>query len=60
MAARYEQADVRFNSGAGALLCNECQIIIDYGFKHEDKKHYCEKCQEKLKINCCPEGTHVG
>lgn len=41
---RYEHADVRFNNGNGALLCNKCSIIIDYGFDHEDTEHYCSKC----------------
>jgi len=44
MAKRYEQADVRWNSGSGALLCNDCSKIIAYGFEHEDIKHYCGKC----------------
>ena len=44
MSKWYEHADVRFNGGAGALLCSKCSIIIDYGFDHEDKVHYCEKC----------------
>ena len=48
MAERYEHADVRFNSGAGALLCNRCSTIIAYGFKHEDKEHYCDKCKKEL------------
>jgi hypothetical protein len=47
MAKRYEQADVRWNSGAGALLCNDCSKIIAYGFEHEDKEHFCEKCLKK-------------
>ena len=40
----YKLADVRFNSGVGALLCNRCRIILDYGFEHEDKLHYCKEC----------------
>lgn len=38
-------ADIRFNSGVGALLCNRCSIIIAYGFVHEDKYHFCEACE---------------
>jgi len=41
----YQRADVRFNGGNGALLCNRCSIIIDYGFDHEDKFHFCEACE---------------
>lgn len=40
----YKLADVRFNSGVGALLCNRCRIILDYGFEHKDKLHYCKEC----------------
>ena len=45
MSKRYEHADVRFNNGNGALLCNRCSIIVDYGFEHEDRFHFCEKCE---------------
>jgi len=41
---RYKHADVRFNNGNGALLCNTCKRIIAYGHDHEDKEHYCESC----------------
>lgn len=47
MAVRYKLADVRFNNGNGALLCNCCSIIIDYGFEHDDEFHFCEKCEPK-------------
>lgn len=40
----YQYADVRFNSGYGALLCNTCKIIIAYGSDHEDREHFCETC----------------
>lgn len=50
MAKRYEHADVRFNNGNGALLCNSCCIIIDYGHDHEDKLHYCDKCMPFSKV----------
>ena len=45
MSKRYNHADVRFNNGNGALLCNRCSIIIDYGFDHEDKFRFCKKCE---------------
>ena len=40
---KYKYAIVKFNSGVGALLCNNCSEIIAYGFDHEDKRHYCDK-----------------
>lgn len=42
----FDLADVRFNGGVGALLCNTCSVIIDYGFDHEDKLHFCELCTQ--------------
>ena len=42
---KYKFAEVKFNNGRGALLCNKCSIIIDYGFDHEDKYHLCEQCK---------------
>lgn len=50
MTESYKYADVRFNSGNGALLCNDCSIIIAYGFEHEDKLHFCDKCQPFAKV----------
>ena len=38
-------AKIKYNSGIGALLCNECSVIIAVGFDHEDKEHYCTKCE---------------
>lgn len=43
----FEKAQVKFNGGRGALLCNGCDVIIATGIKHEDKYHYCEKCSTK-------------
>jgi len=43
----YQHAQVKFNSGAGALLCNQCRVIIDYGFNHKDLEHYCSKCEDE-------------
>lgn len=43
----YKHAIVKFNNGNGALLCNNCSVIIATGTKHEDKKHYCSKCKDK-------------
>lgn len=41
---KFEIADVRFNGGRGALLCNSCQIIVEYGWDHKDEEHYCDSC----------------
>lgn len=40
----FKIANVKYNNGNGALLCNECRTIIAYGFDHTDKEHYCPKC----------------
>lgn len=37
-------ANVKYNDGNGALLCNKCHIILAYGFDHVDKEHYCQPC----------------
>jgi formamidopyrimidine-DNA glycosylase len=47
--SKYKHAIVKFNGGRGALLCNQCSVIIDYGFKHKDVEHYCENCQKLLR-----------
>ena len=52
MASRYKVAQVKFNNGRGALLCDGCSVIIAYGFEHEDKKHYCFRCRSE----CCEGG----
>lgn len=43
----YKLAEVKFNGGRGALLCNTCRVIIATGFNHEDKEHFCEECTAK-------------
>ena len=48
---RYEHAEVKFNNGDGALLCNGCRVIIAYGHDHEDKEHYCEKCESRKALD---------
>lgn len=46
---KYTKAEVKFNSGRGACLCNECGYILSYGVEHTDVKRYCEDCvEEKL------------
>jgi len=47
MSTKYKHAEVKYNNGNGALLCNNCSVIIDYGFDHTDEEHYCPKCIEK-------------
>ncbi len=42
----YKHAQVKFNGGTGALLCNQCRVILAYGFKHKDVKHYCKDCKK--------------
>ena len=49
MKIKYKVAQVKFNAGRGALLCNGCSVIIAYGTQHEDRKHYCDKCKEQKK-----------
>lgn len=46
--------DVRFNGGRGAVLCEECQIIVDEGFtniewdalRELDTSCYCQECNK--------------
>ena len=40
----YRNADVKYNNGNGALLCNRCSVIISYGFEHVDDYHFCKEC----------------
>ena len=43
---KYKNAQVKFNGGRGALLCNGCSVILAYGFKHKDLEHYCKDCDK--------------
>jgi len=45
---RYHKAEVKFNNGNGACVCNQCSIIMSYGFDHNDLEHYCGDCYNKL------------
>lgn len=48
-------ADIRFNNGRGALLCNLCGTMIDYGFDWEDKLHFCSHaCELKFQEQLVP------
>lgn len=40
----YTVAQVKFNNGDGALLCNGCSVILSYGHHHRDVEHYCGDC----------------
>ena len=44
----YEHAEVKFNGGTGACLCNRCSVILSYGVHHEDVDRYCGECYNKL------------
>ena len=44
----YEQAEVKFNGGRGACLCNRCSVILSYGTDHNDVARYCDSCYTKL------------
>lgn len=44
--SQIKHADIRWNNGIGALLCNSCSVVLRQGFNHEDKEHYCKDCQE--------------
>jgi hypothetical protein len=48
MTIEYEKAEVKFNNGAGARLCNQCGYIISYGFDHTDSEAFCGDCYSKL------------
>jgi hypothetical protein len=45
---RYNKAKVKFNGGNGACLCNQCRVILSYGFDHDDVARYCETCYNEL------------
>ena len=48
MKSIYDEAEVKFNNGAGACLCNGCRAILSYGFEHENKRRYCDECYDKM------------
>lgn len=45
---RHNKAEVKFNNGNGACVCNQCGVILSYGFDHNDVERYCEICYNKL------------
>lgn len=48
MASKYQNAEVKFNNGRGACLCNRCSIILSYGTDHHDIERYCGDCYQEL------------
>ena len=47
---------IKFNGGAGAILCHKCGIIIKENLTREEAEGktnlmYCDKCDRALKIN---------
>jgi hypothetical protein len=40
------KAIYKFNGGHGALLCNDCRVIVATGHNHDlTKPHYCVTCE---------------
>ena len=44
----YTRAVVKFDGGNGACVCNQCGVILSYGFDHMDVERYCDECYNKL------------
>lgn len=40
----HNHAEVKFNNGVGACLCNGCGLILSYGLDHYDIERYCKDC----------------
>ena len=50
-----EHAIIKFNNGHGAVLCNQCQIILKQGTDHADCLHFCnDACVSKYASNSKP------
>lgn len=48
MNSRKVKAIIKFNSGNGALLCNNCNVIITLSTDHDKYiEHFCKKCKDK-------------
>ena len=60
MTSKYKVAQVKFNGGRGALLCDGCSVIIAYGFEHEDRKHYCPVCMSGKCTTRNRDGSKLG
>lgn len=44
------KADIKFNNGNGARVCNECSYIISYGYDHTPVAAYCGECWDKKQL----------
>lgn len=44
------ELELKFNSGAGALLCPSCERIIAYGFDHDGAKYECHHCGDSIHV----------
>jgi hypothetical protein len=42
-------AAIKYNGGEGAVLCNECSVILAKGVDHTDCVHLCKDCYESFK-----------
>ena len=40
----FKRAIVKYNGGAGALLCSKCRVILATGFDYPDVPHICSRC----------------
>lgn len=46
-----KKLELRFNGGAGALLCPTCRCIVAYGFEHVGKIYLCKNCQTEMVVS---------
>ena len=49
---------VKFNSGKGAVICKECQVIIDEDLTSEDYKYYATHPGEHICMGCKDASLH--
>ncbi len=47
---------IKFNNGRGAIICNECRVIIKENLSRDEIQGktdllYCQTCERKLKLN---------
>ena len=57
------RAIIKFNGGAGAILCHNCSVIIKEKLTKEEFEGktdlmYCKKCERPLKINKIKHDLH--
>ena len=53
MRKTYKNAEIQFNDGKEARVCNSCGYILSYGVEHADVEAYCGACYSSLnkKVN---------